>query len=97
MAGLYFYLAAHYLYNRDVNNYYEQVYFYNSSGKSTLESWHEVSDNIELFFSAGGGTGFEIYLWRLSLSLMVGFAGNTDFNGASGLNLTGESGLHYKF
>ena len=91
------YLGTHLIYDREDYSYYDTHYKYSSDFTRTGEVVHHKENIVEKLLVVGIGPGFEIWLWRLSLSLMFGFAANTDFDGTSGVSVTGETGLHYKF
>lgn len=86
--NLFLYQADHYYYNSQVSSI--QVYAPFSSTPTTTQT--RTTDN---YFNIGIGTGLEFIIReRFSFNIMLGYAAYNNFNI---LNLTGETGLYFKF
>ncbi len=84
--NLFIYESNHYFYRQEFNYYDNYWYTDNSS---------DQGGPIRRQINCGAGAGVEFLIGnRMSFNLMVGYAG---YNGFDKVNLTGETGLYFRF
>ncbi|MFA6260298.1 MAG: hypothetical protein WC760_02435 [Bacteroidia bacterium] len=88
VATLYLYQGNHFYYFREIQYYPDPVI----NGNSTANTRHLQLDR---YFNNGVGFGIEmLFAHRIGFNLMAGYAA---YNNFTGINVTGETGLYFKF
>ncbi len=92
--NLFFYYGLHYYYyyNHDSYGYIGSEYDEETGRYRSIYGQH-LHKEQQLYL--GCGPGIDIHFWRLSLNIMVGFAGRLELPDGFGINPSAEGALYY--